>query len=184
MLDAYHLRLLEAARQWRQGEITVVYGLLPSSKLEEIAAVMKASGRVDMPARLLLRGVQARHGDEAAQAELLGLISTLRESSAEAPPHVLSEAIGYVQTEKMQRILAAGLRSADRIDCAGGGWLVRRSLYALALTNMMWDDPTFPVKHRAAEHTDEELDKIEAWCTEKLGVTFPGTPRPKPIPPP
>ena len=177
-LDSFAAQLAEAARRWKQPEIVILYGLLPSSDGAAVQVMAQELSGTSRRVSSLLRGVLARHGDKAAQQELLG---QLRHADTQDgnDMRTLAEALGFIRTKEVQTALAGGLRLPDRIDHPGGGVTGRRDWYALALVEMMLDDPVFPVKKRIPEYSDEQLDQIESWCVKNLSVRFPDGPRPK-----
>jgi len=88
------------------------------------------------------------------------------------------DAASLVESISMKKLLAAQLRDTSLVKTMSGAKIPRRSIFAEALARMMRDDQSFPVKKRnGREYSEADLDRIEQWARERLGVEFPKMPR-------
>lgn len=119
----------------------------------------------------------ARTGILTEEQELKDRLLSIREAS-EAVLDQAVDAASVVESTSMKKFLAAQLRDTSLVSTMSGAKIPRRSLFAEALARMMRDDQSFPVKKRnGREYSAAELDRIEQWAREQLGVEFPKMPR-------
>lgn len=175
-LEPYARDLLAAALKHKDVEVAMLYGVLPSLRPEELFEFLKPfetlqDGRTF--SKMQLDAIRARYGDKDAEERLISFarsMSTVSGFQISTTVDVLS----YVPNDTMKRFLAGGLRSEVMVSRVGGGAIPHRDVYADALVRMMRFDESFPVKRRqGVSYVDEELDQLEAWCTEHLNVRYP-----------
>lgn len=182
VLDEYASNIKNAAMKWKQRAILLLYGVLPSNRSEDVLTFIR--GIKDMPEDegYILDWLLARYGDRDAEKRLLATA----ESSTEWVKVVRAfDALAYVASPEVKKVLAKGLRSEIVIKHPGGSTIPKRDYYAKALVIMMRDDNEFPVKTTEQFfYSDEQLDQIEKWCTHYLGIQFPEKHRKKihPVP--
>lgn len=177
LLDRYAETIRRAARRWKQREIVLLYGLLPSCRSEEIANIVSGMKARNVSQRYQLDGILARYGDEEAQKRLISAATSLLEASDVALERLVN-ALSYARTKQIKMFLAKGLRSETMIELPGETKVPKRDCFARALVRMMRHDQRFPVRAEDS-YDDAKLDKIEQWCMKHLGVGFPHGPRKK-----
>ncbi len=89
----------------------------------------------------------------------------------------ISHVVSFVPTERIKNYISQGLRSEEKIRYIGGGSSPKREFFAQILTFMFRDDPSFPIKTVIRYCSNDDLDKLERWCAQKLRTKYPDTPR-------
>jgi hypothetical protein len=120
--------------------------------------------------------VLAKLGDlEAEKRLIMALEDFVLEDGGKMSPFMvgdLLQALSNATTKNVKICLAQGLRSQEVYRFG-----TKNQLYASALTEMMKDDPTFPVRNLNDLKIDNQLEEIENWCVEHLGIKYSSTPR-------
>jgi hypothetical protein len=176
VLDVLATEIKGALRTWREDEILLLYGVLPSARQEELQEVVGLPERPPRISQTALDGALARVGDLEAQERLV-----LRARSVEdvglADLEKVFGSLAYVGSSAVKQECARGLRSENVLKLPGGGTMPKRNLYAYGLVLACKGEPSFPMKTAKLLWSDREFDSLETWCTKQLGIGFPGTPR-------
>jgi hypothetical protein len=123
--------------------------------------------------------IMARHGHEEAERRVIDFLGDMPDWLCGWHGSTGTDYISYASTEKMQRVLAEGIRSTEIVGGTGGR--AKREICMEVLLKMMQASSDFPFRYYIDVHDPAkagELDRLEAWCEEHLGVTYPGEPRP------
>lgn len=174
LLDPYaeELRTAAVSTVYPEPELTVLYGLLPSTTREALDEIVSRhpTRRRRQYAEL---GVLARHGDTDAEKLLLAEFGRYRH-----PDINLLIAVSHASTRAVKVHLAKELTS-EQLFGNRPPFTPVRGWCAYALSLMMSDTADFPLPPRGLLDcmADEPLDAIQAWCTANLGVTYPDGPR-------
>lgn len=163
----------------------LLYGLLPSTTPKEARAFAdgitptRDSTVAAKGTPLAVDALLARFGDKAALGRLLDVAREFgtEDTRERASDYDLTVCLSSVQSMEMKVFLAQGLRSEEMLVYAGRSCSPKRFLYGNALAKMMTDDPGFKVAAGFRDFTESELDEMERWCTQNLGVEYPKTPR-------
>ena len=170
-------RIKECAKKWRNSDEFLLYASLPAATLEEIALLAKELK--DDPKHYIIDKALAKHGDKKAEKRL---ISSTEDSLDEGQfTRSYFNALSYAASPGILEYLAKGLRSDKSIELPGGAIMPKMIFCADALIEIYKYDERFPFPTIDKISSEEDMQLLEKWCTEKIGVTYPDTPRPSVI---
>ena len=176
LIDRYHFSILNAYEMHHNSEILFLYASLPSCKPETAIRLARSIKTESTIGTYMINAILARFGDQSATDTLI----VTAENIFEIGDICLSELLGalaFTRSDKIKRFLVRGLRADDYITLAGGNKIPRRNCYAKALSLMNKFNEEFPVKNKYDFYTANDLDMIEQWCVEKLGMSVSSAPR-------
>ena len=156
-------------------EILLLYASLPSCQPEKAVKLAREIRTEDI-GTYRVNAILSRFGEQSATDALIANAENIFESSGVRLSELLG-ALAFAHSDKINRFLVKGLRSEDYITLAGGSKIPRRNCYAKALVLMNSFNEEFPVKNKYDFYTTNDLDRIEQWCAEKLGMSVPSAPR-------
>ncbi len=176
LIDRHHSFILNAYETHKNLEILFLYASLPSCQPKKTVRLARLIKTDNTTGTYMTNAILARFGDQSATDILIANA----ENTFETGDMCLSELLGalaFTRSEKITRFLIRGLRAEDYINLAGGSKIPRRNCYAKALSLMNKFNEEFPVKNKFDFYTANDLDMIERWCAEKLGMSVPNAPR-------
>ncbi|MFO1490518.1 MAG: hypothetical protein U1F77_06315 [Kiritimatiellia bacterium] len=172
ILDRYMSVLRSAADLRRDIATLTIYASLPSCDgpwlLEKVQAIRPESSGD----KYQLDSIMARCGNKEATNRLIENAGHLDEISDIGLGHLVN-ALAFVPSEQVQKVLALGLRSETIVSLRGGGTIPWRNCCARSLVRMHRHDEDFPVKKDYYMYSDDEFGKIERWCVDNIGASFP-----------
>jgi hypothetical protein len=172
LLDQHSASILRAAELYRDIDTLLLYASLPScdkQRAADMARDVKPEGKRDA---YRLNSILARCGDSAATEWLLGEASALSDIS-NVYLYELVDALSFVPEDRVERFLATGLHTEAYVSLPGGGSIPKRNCFALALVKMNRCNDDFPIKGEDYMFSADDLDKIEKWYGDELGVKCP-----------
>lgn len=181
LIESHQVVLRLAAEERRDIATLVTYASLPSCDVVWLAGFVRTITTENRAAKLQLDSILARCGDQAATDRLIEGASNLDEIGYSALEGWV-KALAFVPSERVQKFLGLGLRSDKVLAETGGGSTPWRDCCARALVRMHRYDEGFPVKREVISFRDDDLDKIERWCVNALGIPLPSGVR-KPLTP-
>ena len=178
VLDVYRTRLEDCIKKRFICNIFILYSSLPSADVDFINKYVgnkdSVEGELD---EITVGAIKTKCGNADARKKLIESIKKIDHDSYRGLVDIADTLAICRNDMELKKFLAEGLRSEDMITAPGGGANPRRNFYAEILAAMMRFDSSFPELSGLIE--DEDLDKVEKWCNEKLGVKYPTTPRKK-----
>ena len=176
LIDRHHSSVLNAYETHRNMEILLLYASLPSCQPEKVVRLARGIRTEDIIGTYIVNAILSKFGDQSATDMLIANVENIFEPSDICLSELLY-ALAFTSSDKIKQFLVKGLRSEGYITLAGGSKVPRRNCYAKALFLMNKFNEAFPVKNKVDFYTADDLDRIERWCAEKLGMSVPSATR-------
>jgi len=176
IVDRHNASVRRAVERHKDIDTLLLYASLPSCNKQSLVRIARKVKPDSKRSGYKLNSILARCGDNSAIELLLAEASELSEIN-NIYLYELVDALSFVPEDRVQKYLAVELRSELYVSLPGGGKIPKRNCFALALVKMNRDNDSFPVKDEDYIFNADDLDKIEQWCIDELGINIPLEPR-------